>query len=92
MQVKAPHAGALRPGDPRRVVEARVEALGPDARRLRVVGGEPLHVLGHEARALEREQHPRQVERLTVGEHIALREGAGLLVVAVLQLADAVVE
>src|SRR5919197_508157 len=56
VQVQAPHPRPLCARDPDRVVVARLEALGPLARRLRVVVGERLHVLGHEAGALEREQ------------------------------------
>ena len=73
-QVEPPHAHALLPRQRDRLVEPRVEPLRPVAQRLGVVGGEPLDVLGHEPGALERGLHPRQVERLRVGEDVALGE------------------
>ena len=48
------------------------------AQRLRVVGAQVLDVAGQEAGALEREDDPGEVERVGVGEDVALGEGAGL--------------
>ena len=62
------------------------------ADRLRVVGGEALDVLDDEPRAFERECHAREVQRLAIGEHIAFGERPSRVVVAVLELGDAVVQ
>ena len=48
------------------------------AQRLGVVGAEALDVVGLEAGALEGERDPRELERLAVGEDVALGERPGL--------------
>jgi hypothetical protein len=48
-QVQPPDPHALGARDPRRLVQVRVEALGPVAQRLGVVGLEVLDVRGDEA-------------------------------------------
>jgi hypothetical protein len=90
-QVQPPDPHALGARDPRRLVEVGIEALGPVAQRLGVVGLEVLHVPRDESRALQREQHDGELQRLAVGEHVALGERARRLV-GVAQAGDAVVE
>ena len=73
-QVQAPDPQALGAGEPLRLLEVLIEALGPVAKRLRVVGVEVLDVEGLEPRPLERREHPGEVEQLAVGEDVAVRE------------------
>ena len=79
------------PASSQRALAVGVEALGPVAQRLGVVVAEALDVLGLEAGALERLEHARELQRLAVGEDVAVRERAGVGV-GVAQAGDAVVE
>src|SRR6185312_4834060 len=76
-EVQPPYAKPLLPDEPGGLDTLGVEPPGPVAQRLDVVRPEALDVLGHEAGALEGQEHPRQGQRVGVGEHVAGCEGAG---------------
>ena len=90
-QVEPPDADPFGAGKAHGVVEVLVEAPCPVAQGLGVVVAELLYVADGEARSLQCEQDPREVERFGVGEDVALGEGAGLGV-GVAEAGDAVVE
>ena len=92
VQVDPPDPRPLAARQPHGFVDPRLEAIDPVAQGLGIVAGEPLDVVDDEAGALQRELHPRHVQRLAVGKDIALRHRPGLVVDAVLELGDAVVE
>src|SRR6478735_1318147 len=73
-QVQAPHASSLRPREPRRLLDLVVEPARPVPKCLGVVVAEALDVVDLEAGALERERHARQMQRVGVGEDVALAE------------------
>src|SRR5215217_7693592 len=73
-EVKAPDPRALGPGQRLRLVEVLVEALGPVAQRLGVVGVEVLHVQDLEPGTLERLCHPPGIQDLAVRKHVPVRE------------------
>src|SRR3954451_7887944 len=56
-QVQTPDAGALRAGEPRRLLEVVVEPPRPVPQRLGVVVAEALDMVDLEACALQRERH-----------------------------------
>src|SRR5689334_10248012 len=76
-QVQAPDPHSFGASEAHRVIEVFVEAPGPVAQGLGVVGAVLGDVASDEAGALEREQHAREVQRFGVGEDVALREGPG---------------
>src|SRR4051794_15249485 len=90
-QVEPPHAHALRARQARGLVDVFVQSPRPVAKRLRIVVAEAFDVVDLESRPLERERHAREVQRVGVGEHVALAERAGFRV-AVAQSGDAMVQ
>src|SRR5690606_13936486 len=74
-QVEAPDAEALGASQLAGARQVGLEALDPVAQGLGVVGAELLDLAGGEARPFERQENAREVERLTVGEDVALGEG-----------------
>src|SRR3954471_210420 len=90
-KVEPPHARALGAGQARGLIEVVVQAPRPVAQGFRVVVPEALDVAYLEAGSFEGEVDPRQVQRVGVGEDVALAEWTSFGV-AVAEPCDAVVQ
>src|SRR4051812_41953057 len=90
-QIEPPDAEPLRPGDLLGALQVRIEVGYPVPQGLGVIGAELLDVPRDEPRPLQRQDDAGDMQRLAVGEDVALGEGAALDT-AVPQSGDAVVE